>query len=231
MHFMCMFWLWILVRFCQCSNPMVALKLTLASSSGGGAGNEATAHSCHNCTITSQPVSLECTPGLGGNQSGCPHLEQFLLSVGRREPHSLEKGTQCSKVSRRKYLWPLEMVSLILPAKPFTKWERAWSCCKPSSGHWGKQYNHVLHICFVIRRWSSLTHCDVFTINSVAMGVIHKEYNSATFCCGDNSIVAVEPFLSLQRVELAMPMDTIYIPNLGRWGKYLPTYTYTMLFT
>ena len=71
---------------------MVALKLTLASSLGGeGPGNEATVHSCHNCTITSQPVSQECTPGLGGNQSGCPRLEQFLLSVGRREPHSLEQ--------------------------------------------------------------------------------------------------------------------------------------------
>ena len=80
-----------------------SLVLGRRGGGGKGPGNEATAHSCKNCTITSQPVSLECTPGLGGNQSGCPHLEQFLLSVGRREPHSLEKGTQCSKVSRRKY--------------------------------------------------------------------------------------------------------------------------------
>ena len=41
--------------------------------------------------ITSQPVSLECIPGSGENQSGCPRLEQFLLSVGKRELHSLEK--------------------------------------------------------------------------------------------------------------------------------------------
>ena len=44
--------------------------------------------------LTGSPVSLVCTPGLGGSQSGCQCLEQSSLSGGRSELRSLEGRSQ-----------------------------------------------------------------------------------------------------------------------------------------
>lgn len=72
--------------------------------------------------------------------------------------------------------------------------------------------NYSLVHCNKTMMFTKIICCDVFTIYFVAMGVIHKEYNLIGHCnilLWDNSMVAVEPFLSLQRVELAMPMNNI----------------------
>ena len=62
---------------------------------------------------TGSPVSLVCTPGLGGSRSRCQRPEQSSLSSGRSELHFLEERSQVGTVGATKCIVPRLLPSFL----------------------------------------------------------------------------------------------------------------------